>query len=144
VLRILNPVVKGLLRTPLAKALPFVAMLEFTGRRSGRRIRVAVGFHAIDGGNLVFTPAPWRANFAGGHPVTVWNRGKRDRVVGTLESDPTTVADAIRGVLDANTSPRALGLAIPEGHVLTPADVSVMNRAMVRFRPTDPAALEVA
>src|SRR4051794_21368801 len=36
--RMMNPVLRLLLRTPLARALRPFALLEFTGRRSGRRL----------------------------------------------------------------------------------------------------------
>jgi hypothetical protein len=72
----INPILRALLRTPFARLAKHLALLEFSGRRSGRRYRVPVGWHQADGVPVVFTPAPWRANFQGGAPTTVHHRGR--------------------------------------------------------------------
>ena len=48
-----------------------IMLLEFTGRR----IRVPVALHLIDGVPMAFTHRPWRLNFAGGAPATITHRG---------------------------------------------------------------------
>ncbi|MEP6527394.1 MAG: hypothetical protein ABJA86_09530 [Nocardioidaceae bacterium] len=135
VLRLLNPIVKALLRTRASRAIPQIALLEFCGRRSGRRLSVVVGWHALHNARVVFTPAPWRWNFAGGAAASVRWRGRDEDHVGTLELDPATVARAIDVVLRAGTSPRALGLRVSAGHTVTAGDVLRTRRAMVLFRP---------
>jgi hypothetical protein len=135
VLRVVNPVLRTLLRTPISRAMKGLALLRFDGRRSGRRFSVVVGWHVIDGVPVVLTPAPWRANFADGAAVTVRRRGRDERLVGRLETDPVTVAAAINALLAAGTSPRAIGLKLPDGHTFSPADVIATGRAMIRFVP---------
>ena len=135
VLRLLNPIVKTLLRTRASRAIPQIALLEFRGRRSGRRLSVVVGWYTVGDTRVVFTPAPWRSNFAGGAPATVRWRGLEEDQVGTLELDPATVARAIDLVIRAGTSPRTLGLRVPPGHIVTAGDVLRTRRAMVLFRP---------
>lgn len=67
VLRVVNPIIGRLLISPLASRLPpAMAVLEFTGRRSGRRFSVPVGVHEVRADLVVFSEAGWRANFAGG------------------------------------------------------------------------------
>jgi hypothetical protein len=135
VLRVLNPIVKTLLRTPASHAIPQIALLEFRGRRSGRRLSVVVGWYTVGDTRVVFTPAPWRWNFAGGAAATVRFRGLDEDHVGTLELDPATVAGALHAVIRAGTSPSALGLRVPAGHTVTAGDVVRTRRAMVLFRP---------
>ncbi len=61
-----------------------IMLLEFTGRRSGRRIRVPVALHLTDGVPMAFTHRPWRLNFAGGAPVTITHRGQSGHGRGVL------------------------------------------------------------
>jgi hypothetical protein len=144
VIRVVNPIMRTLLRTPVARLLADVALIEFTGRRSGRRYRVPVGWHGLDGTTTVFTPARWRANFAGGVAADVRHRGRSRQMTGTLVTDPTAVAHALQRVLDAGTPPRRIGLSIAPGHTLTEDDVTSTHRAMIRFQPAADAAPPVA
>jgi len=86
VLRGMNVVMRPLLSSPLGRRINGVMLLQFTGRRSGRTIKVPVNFHLVDGVPMAFTDAPWRRNFAGGAPVTVIHRGRRHNTHGTLVS----------------------------------------------------------
>jgi len=136
VLRILNPIMRVLLRSPLGGFVAPVALIEFTGRRSGHRYRVPAGWHHVDGGPVVFSPAPWRNNFAGSWPATVHHRGRTHHVTGTLIDDPAETARALESVLLSGTSPRQLALTITRNPPrITPADVTALGRAMIVFRP---------
>ncbi len=135
VVRMTNLIVRPLLRTPAAKLFPPLALLEFRGRRSGQRRRVVVGWHVIDDVGLVLTPARWRANFVGGHPTTVYRRGKPMTMIGTLVNDPSEVAGSINRLLDGHASSRSLALRIPDGHVIDADDIVSTDRAMIRFGP---------
>lgn len=136
--RLMNPVMRALLRTPLGRVIRPFALLEFSGRRSGRRFLVPVGWHAIATGSAVFTPAPWRANFAGGIPVTVHHRGRSRALMGTLEADPRCVAAAMQSLIERQGSLRQIGVDVPHGHHVTEADVSAVDRALITF--TEPPA----
>jgi hypothetical protein len=135
-LRFINPVILTLLRTPLSRVMRGLAVLQFTGRRTGVSRRVVVGWHDVGGGRVVFTPAPWRANFTGAHDATVRWRGTASPVSGTLDVDPAHVAAAINGALATGTSARSLALHVDEGHEVTPDDVVRVRRGMIRFVPT--------
>ncbi|MEO8540600.1 MAG: hypothetical protein ABI577_12750 [bacterium] len=130
-----NIFLKVALRTPLAKAIQPLAVVSFSGRRSGRPISVVVGWHSLEGTRVVFTPAPWRVNFSGSALASVRHLNQPRLLTGRLITDPTQVADALNRVIDAGTSPKALALRIPKGHLVTPTDVVAVNRAMVQFRP---------
>ncbi|MEA2901513.1 MAG: hypothetical protein QOH36_1400 [Actinomycetota bacterium] len=134
VLAVLNPVMRVVLRSPLGRLMKPLALLEFTGRRSGLRYRVPAGWHQAVGAPVVLTPAPWRANFAGGAAVSVYHRGRKQAMTATLVTDPDVVASAVRAMLADGTPPRAIGLKIPAGHTVTAADVTSVDRAMIRFR----------
>lgn len=133
VLAVVNPLVARVLRSPLARPIGGLALLEFDGRRSGRRYEVVVGWHEAGGHRVTFTPAPWRANFAGGAVATVHHRGSASTWRGHLVTGPAEVAGALNDVLAAGTPPRLLGLRVPAGHRLTAEDVTALGRAMVRF-----------
>ena len=48
-LRLLNPTLRWALRTPLGRGATGLALLQFTGRRSGRHYRVPVTWRELDG-----------------------------------------------------------------------------------------------
>jgi hypothetical protein len=133
----LNPIMRVLLRTPLGRLVRPLALLEFNGRHTGRRYRVPVGWYAVDGVAVVFTPAPWRVSFADGAPAVVRHRGRRQAMSGTLTTDPTEVARALRSVLASGVKPRALGLEVAADHDVTASDVAHLGRAMIRFDRND-------
>jgi hypothetical protein len=135
VVGISNPVLKVLLRTRAGRSLTQLAVIEFPGRRTGRRYAVVVGWHTVEDVGVVFTPAPWRTNFAGGATATVHWGGRSEERTGTLVLDPTAVANALDGVIRAGSSPRTLGLQMPAGHTITAADVIETGRAMITFEP---------
>lgn len=134
-LKVLNPVLRRVLRSPLGRRIGKLATIEVVGRRTGHSYSVVCGWHEIGGRQVVFTPAAWRSNFAGGAPAVVCHRGRIEQYVGELEHDHSTVADALNKVIGAGTSPRALGLRVPKGAVITADDVRGLDRAIVEFRP---------
>lgn len=131
-IRLMNPIMRTVLRTPLGRVVRPFALLEFEGRRSGRHFRVPVGLHAIGDRVIVFTPAPWRANFAGGLAADVRFRGRVRSMVGTLVTDPTAVANTLNELFESGTSPRNVGLVV-EGGAVSAADVVSVDRAMIEL-----------
>jgi hypothetical protein len=136
VIRVLNPIMRTVLRTPLGRLVRPFALLEFTGRRTGRHYRVPAGWHEAEGVPVVFTPAPWRANFVDGARVTVHHRGRTFEMTGTLVADPTDVARALHWMFANGTPPRAVGLDMPADHDITAADVVSVDRTMIVFAPS--------
>jgi hypothetical protein len=134
-LRVINPLARLILRTPISRLIRPLALLEFQGRRTGKRRQVVVGWHFIDGQPVVVTPAKWRANFTRGHMASVRWKGTRVDYAGTLERDPHVVAGAINSLLNAGTAPRSLALRISPGHTVSAADVTATGRGIVRFEP---------
>ena len=135
--RVLNPLMRGLLRSPVGRLIGRFGLLEFHGRRTGRRYLVPVGLHGAPGDLVVFTPARWRLNFSGGSPATLHHRGKSHPVRGVLVDDPSTVAERLRRQFEADTKPRDVGLRVRPGHMITATDVAAVNRAIIRIEATN-------
>lgn len=133
VLRVVNPVIRLLLRSPLSGRMPAaMAVLEFTGRRSGRRLSVPVGVHEVDDGLVVFTEAAWRHNFTGGREVAVRRGAARRRGRGVLVEDPEAVADALGSAIQ-RVGIRNLAMRAAPGHQITRDDLVRAGRTMVRL-----------
>jgi hypothetical protein len=134
-LAVANPVLRAALRSRLAPLLPGLALVSFRGRRTGRPYDVVVSWHELDGQLHVVTPARWRANFAGGAPMTVRHAGVDVPGRGVLETDPEVVADVMRLLVAAGAPARAFALRMPADHRVTAADVVATDRAIVTFHP---------
>ena len=134
-LRVVNPLIRFLLRTPVARSIRPLVVLDFRGRQTAQRRRVVVGWHIVDGKPVVLTPAGWRANFTDGRPATVHWRGRDLDCVGTLETNPEIVANVVNTLLRSGTSARSLALRVPAGHTVNATDITGTRRALVRFEP---------
>ena len=103
VVRVLNPVLRTLLRSPVGRLIGPLALIEFTGRHSNKTYRVVVAWHDHLDTPIVLTPAPWRANFTNGAAVTVRWRGRRTNHFAVLDTDPDNVAAAMNILLTLMT-----------------------------------------
>jgi hypothetical protein len=136
-LRILNPTVRAALGTPLWRLFPsWMAVLEFSGRRSERQLRVPVGLHHVRGTPTVFTDRPWRLNFTGGTSVTVVSRGQRRRGRGDLVQDRGQVGSAFAVALEG-MRPSNLGLAVDKGHVPSAQELAALGDDIITIRYDD-------
>lgn len=112
---VVNPIMGWALTTPLGRRVPDLARIDFEGRKTGREYRVVVSLHDEDGRTAALTNSGWRHNFEGGHPATIHIGGDTRPVFGTLETDPTRVADVYGKRIDElgmSQSARRLGIAI--------------------------------
>ena len=132
--RMMNPVLRTVLRSPLGRLVRPFALLEVRGRRTGRTLRIPVGWHLVADDFVVVTPAPWRENLRGGAPVVVHHRGVRHELFGTLDDDPSAVAETLQRLAERYGSLRPIGVDVPDGKVIEPADVLAVDRAVIRFR----------
>ncbi|MDH6113749.1 hypothetical protein P3T36_005739 [Kitasatospora sp. MAP12-15] len=96
----------------------YLALLHFSGRRSGRRYTVPAGVHGIGTALMIATGSSWRHNFAGGREGELTWRGVCRPAGFLLLRDPELTA---RGYLElyrrygAATAQRRLGIAVAEG-----------------------------
>ena len=133
--RVMNPTLRLLLRTPLGRLVRPFGLLEFYGRSSGRHYRVPVGVHRIDDELAVFSPAAWRQNFAGGRSATLRFRGRTSAVTGVLVAEPTAVAALLCSLEAGGTPLTRVGLRVEPGHDLDADDVVAVDRAAIRLHP---------
>jgi hypothetical protein len=134
-MRLINPVVRRFLTTRLLGGhIEALMLVEFTGRRTGRVIRLPMARHLIEGDVCAFTGRPWRLNFTGGAPVIVTHRGRaRQGHASLLAATSEQVGAALRTALDNGSSPFVLGLKIPRGDVPTVADLARVQTSLIRF-----------
>ncbi len=121
-IRLANPVVRTLLRSPLHALLdPGVLLLHVTGRKTGREYTIPVSFTDIDGQLTVVTADRWRLNLRDSKDVEVTWHGRRRRVRARLHEDPASVAVAYRQIIDRLGWPRAgHRLGISPAHAAMP------------------------
>jgi hypothetical protein len=77
VLRTINPFVSTILRSPLHRVLSSsVLLLTFTGRKTGKRFTIPVGYTPEGDTLTLFSSKSWYKNLRGGSPVVVHLRGR--------------------------------------------------------------------
>jgi hypothetical protein len=142
-LRLVNPFVKLLLRTPFAgPARHQLMVVDFKGRKSGRPYSVVVTAHLIDGILYALTGAKWKANFRGGAPAQVLHDGKTTAMRGELITDPAHVADLYARCAEsygAKRAERAMGIGF-RNHQMPTRDqfaeaVKDLGLRAIRFTP---------
>lgn len=122
-LRTVNPILRFLLRTPLAGPLRKQLMvLNFTGRKTGRKFSIPVSAHRIDGQLYAIAEAGWKHNFRDGHEAQVVYDGKTTPMRGELITDPATVGELAHRVAQSYGVKRAqtmMGLKFREQRMPT-------------------------
>jgi len=94
ILRVVNPILARLLRTPFAGAARHQFMVvDFKGRKSGRPYSLVLTAHLIDGVLYALTGATWKVNFRDGAPAQVLHDGRSTAMRGELITDTAQVAD---------------------------------------------------
>jgi hypothetical protein len=97
ILRVVNPILRFLLRTPvMGGARKHLMVVSFTGRKSGRQYTIPLGAHRIDNDLYALTAAPWQRNFRDGAVATVLHNGKTTTMCGELVQDRSAVAGLYR------------------------------------------------
>lgn len=101
--KVVNPMIKALLRSPLYRLVSkHLMLLSFKGRKTGRTYTVVVGRHEVDGALVVPTGTTgrrWRLNLRGA-PVVVTIEGRCRHGRGKLVEDPDEVARLHELLLD--------------------------------------------
>jgi hypothetical protein len=144
VLRAVNPMMKLLLRTPLAGgARKQLMVVSFTGRKSGRQYSIPLSAHMVNDVLYALTAAPWKHNFRDGAAAQVMHDGKTTSMHGELIADRAQVADIYSRAAEsygAKSAQRAMGLKFADQRVPSRDDfaqaVDQLHLAAVRFTPT--------
>jgi hypothetical protein len=142
-LRVVNPIMKLLLRTPLAGAARNQLMVvSFTGRKSGHHYAIPVSAHVIDGILYAMTPATWKNNFRDGASAQVLHDGKTTTMRGELITDKAHVADLYSRCAEsygAKRAERAMGLGFRDhqmpNHDQFAEAVDELHLRAIRFTP---------
>ncbi|OBB19722.1 hypothetical protein A5761_00845 [Mycolicibacterium setense] len=96
-MRVVNPTLRFLLRTPLAGPTRRQFMVvTVRGRKTGRQYAIPLSAHVIDNTLYAITDAPWKHNFRDGAPAEVLYDGQTTTMRGELITDPATVAALCR------------------------------------------------
>lgn len=94
VLRVANPILRLLLRTPLmGAARKQLMVVSFNGRKTGRQYSIPLSAHQVDNDLYALTGAPWKQNFRDGAAAQVLHDGKTTTMHGELIQDRAVVAD---------------------------------------------------
>ena len=92
--RIINPAVKGILRSPLHGVLSNnTLLLEFTGRNTGRKLSTPVSYYSTEGVAHCFTRKSfvWWKNLSSGEPVYATIKGTRHLVRPEVEAENSAI-----------------------------------------------------
>ncbi|MBG0830121.1 nitroreductase family deazaflavin-dependent oxidoreductase [Planomonospora sp. ID67723] len=132
--RLVNPVVRGLARSPLRFLLDdAVVLLTVRGRRSGREITVPAGYAEQDGELLLVsrTGRRWWRNLLDGAPVRVLLRGREQRGTAQVFTDIGQVTQVL------------LAMSAAPGHLSGAAQSAWARDAVaIRIRLDDPSPAE--
>ena len=138
---VVNPVMRTILRSPLHRPLSGkLALLTFTGRRSGRRYTIPVSY-VREGQTVLFgTESGWKANFrgAGGTPVRLRLAGRERSATAEVIDDEAGMTEAYATILRLDPGyARFIDVRLDPGGRPLPEDVRAARaRGLVVIRAT--------
>lgn len=137
-LKVVNPVLRTLLASPLHGAVSNgLMLLHVIGRKSGRVYVVPVGRHVYQGQLVASAGGAWRRNLAGGAELEVTLDGRRRPAYGELIDDPGAVAEIFESLLAQVGHRRAnrLGLKLNVARMPTTDELqaALVDRNVVRL-----------
>lgn len=107
-LRVVNPALRFMLRTPFAGAARKQFMVvTVRGRKTGRQYAIPLSAHIIDNTLYAMTDAAWKHNFRDGATAEVLRNGKTTTMRGALITDRATVASLFHRCADSYGVKRA-------------------------------------
>lgn len=142
-LRVMNPVMRLLLRTPLAgPARNQLMVVTVRGRKTGRQYAIPLSAHRIDNTLYALSDARWKNNFRDGAPAEVLHDGKTTTMRGELIEDRTIVANLYHRCAEsygAKRAQRMMGLGFRDQRVPTLEEfteaVDRLHLAAVKLTP---------
>ncbi len=136
-----NRAVTAILRSPLHGLLgQDFALMEFTGRRTGRAYTVPVNAFATEDGYLIISrrERTWWRNLRDRPDAALRHRGSVRQMQAQLIADPREVAEILRLHLRQRPShARFFGIAIGQDGEPNPTqlDQAAQERVLIRLRP---------
>lgn len=110
--RVINPTMRFILRSPLHGLLSDgLALLTFTGRKSGKQFSTPVAYNRLDDKTImVMTRSGWWKNFSQGEAITVLVKGKKYQGKPEIILDKEAVWGYIMRFLQEHHNPRKVGI----------------------------------
>ena len=144
-LRVVNPILKMVLRTPFAGSARHQFMVvNFNGRKSGRPYSLVLTAHVLDGLLYALTGASWKANFRDGAAAQVLHDGKTTAMHGELITDTAHVADLYARCVEqcgVKRAERVMGIGFRDHQMPTREQFAEAVRELglrsIRFTPAD-------
>jgi hypothetical protein len=142
-IRVVNPLLGVLLRTPFAgPARKQLMVVSFSGRKTGRRYSIPLSAHVIDDNLYALTGATWKQNFRDGAPVQVVYDGRTTAMRGELVRDRAVVSDLLLRCAESygvRRAQRMMGLKFRDDRIPTVEEFSEavdrLHLAAVRLTP---------
>jgi len=131
--RIVNPVMRRLLNSPLHRVLSGRLMvLHITGRKTGKRYAIPVGYAQVGNTLYLGTERTWARNLRGGAPVEIQFQGARRRGQAQVISEVDGMMEAYRAIHAA--SPGYANALSRTSGVTIGADSNVSGDEVTRAR----------
>ena len=142
--KVVNVIMKRVLRSPKAKIGDQILLLTFTGRKSGKSYTTPIGYRKLDDRTLVlFTDSPWYKNLREGAPVKVLLKGTERTGWAVADDDVDTLVRETADHLRARGLAGAREIGIMRLQFLpTEGELRVMlrDRAKITVTLAPPAA----
>jgi hypothetical protein len=144
VFKLMNPVMRRLLRSPLHRpASGLLMLITYKGRKTGKAYTIPIGyFRWADNEVMSTSGARWWKNLRDGKPVTLLVRGQRVEAIPTVieerEAVIQTVEEFIKRV--GLASARRIPLGLPTNREPTMEDLHAIptDRVFIRFKIIKP------
>jgi hypothetical protein len=140
IFKVMNPIMKGLLRSPLHRLLSGTLMLvTYMGSKTGKQYTIPIGYFAWGQGELMsFSSARWWTNLRSSPPVTLLLKGRRVQAVPTVIEQREAVIDTLEEFNKrlGSRAARRLPIGLPRDREPTRDDLRNVPRgiALIHFR----------
>ena len=143
--KVVNPIMRFLLRTPvMGAARRQLMVMSFNGRKTGRRYSFPLSAYQIDKDLYALSDAAWTRNFRDGATAQVLYDGKTASMRGELIQDPAAVADLYRRFAESKgvkNAQRMMAMKFRDRQMPTLEDfteaVEQNHLVAIRFTPLD-------
>ena len=140
VFKVMNPIMKGLLRSPLHRLLSGTLMLvAYKGRKTGKLYTIPIGYFVWGQGELIsFSSARWWINLRSSPSVALLLKGHRVQAIPTVIEQREVVIDTLDEFIKrlGSQAARRLPIGLPRDREPTRDDLCNVPRgiALIHFR----------
>jgi len=137
---VMNPIMKGLLRSPLHRLLSGTLMLvTYTGCKTGQQYTIPIGYFVWGKGELMsFSSARWWTNLRSSPPVRLLLNGRHVEAIPTVIEQREVVIDTLEEFIKrlGPQSARRLPIGLPHDREPTRDDLRNVPQgiALINFR----------